>query len=271
MKVYQAGGMTKVPRFGVDEARKVTAFLRSMHWEVTSPWERDEEKFGDFWDLWPAPPLGCTLETCLRDDFKVICDQDAIVLMDTWADSPGVQKELRVANDIGLEVWRITKTGLDPSGYRMYQVEQDGITPTGPEAYTTGNAWDQVAGVEMGPIVVEDLQTGEVRITDPNTGGQKGSKHCRTDLLPQDALLELANHFGRGTAKYEARNWERGYPWHLSYAALLRHLLAWWDGQELDEEGFPHVTAAVWHAVVLLAFSLRGAGIDDRPSAQPPG
>src|SRR6201988_2624670 len=67
----------------------------------------------------------------------------------------------------------------------------------------------------------------EIRVVDATTGGEKGSKLARTDLLPADVLMLLAEHYGRGAAKYADRDWYRGYAGALSYAALLRHLVAW--------------------------------------------
>jgi hypothetical protein len=108
---------------------------------------------------------------------------------------------------------------------------------------------------------------GELRVIDPITGGEKGSKLARFDLIPQDVLWMLAEHYGRGAQKYEDRNWERGYKWSLSYAALMRHLSAFWQGEDTDAEtGSPHIIAAVWHAMALAAFQERAIGTDDRGS-----
>src|SRR4051812_43551802 len=74
----------------------------------------------------------------------------------------------------------------------------------------------------------------EIRHTDPTTGGQKGVKLARFSLVPWDAVWKVAEHFGVGARKYEDRNWERGYAWHLSYDALMRHLTAWWHGEDRD-------------------------------------
>ena len=106
----------------------------------------------------------------------------------------------------------------------------------------------------------------ETRIVDPDTGGQKGQKLARFDLLPVEALWEIAEHFGRGAEKYADRNWERGYKWSLSYAALMRHLTAWWGGEEFDEEtGSHHLAAVGFHAMVLLTFIHTHPEGDDRP------
>lgn len=51
----------------------------------------------------------------------------------------------------------------------------------------------------------------EVRITDPGTGGEKGQKLERFDLLPVAPLEAVARHYGIGANKYAERNWEQGY------------------------------------------------------------
>tara|TARA_R110000737_G_scaffold32008_2_gene50396 strand:- start:580 stop:924 length:345 start_codon:yes stop_codon:yes gene_type:complete len=106
----------------------------------------------------------------------------------------------------------------------------------------------------------------EVRITNPDTGGAKGRKLARHELLPPEALTAIAERFGLGAAKYEDRNWERGYDWSLSYGAMQRHLLAWWGGEDLDEEfGDSHLAAAGFHILVLLSFAENYPTGDDRP------
>lgn len=106
---------------------------------------------------------------------------------------------------------------------------------------------------------------GEVRVVDPETGGEKGSKLARFDLIPHEALEALAEHFGRGAEKYADRNWERGYDWALTFAALNRHLWAWWGGEDVDPEtGSNHMTAVAWHAFVAFTFQERGLGTDSR-------
>ena len=42
----------------------------------------------------------------------------------------------------------------------------------------------------------------EVRIVDPTTGGEKGQKDARFDLIPQEAIWMLAEAYGRGAEKY---------------------------------------------------------------------
>ena len=111
---------------------------------------------------------------------------------------------------------------------------------------------------------------GEVRTVNESTGGEKGVKLARTDLLPADALLHVSEHFGKGAAKYADRNWEKGYEWSKSYGALLRHLLLWWEGEDFDEDEvfgeFHHLDAVLFHALVLRRFADAKPELDDRPN-----
>lgn len=107
----------------------------------------------------------------------------------------------------------------------------------------------------------------EVRVTDEKTGGQKGAKLARLDLIPVYAQVEEAKVHGMGAAKYAPYNWRKGYDWSLSYGALQRHLLAFWNGEDLDpESGLPHLAHARWHTGALLEFLHYGLGNDDRLS-----
>lgn len=118
------------------------------------------------------------------------------------------------------------------------------------------------------------MSDGETRVVNATTGGEKGSKLARYDLIPAEPLELLAQHFGRGAEKYTVRNWERGYVWSLSFAALMRHAWAYWRGEDIDAEtGSPHMVAVAWHALALLEFGRTHQELDDRPKnvAQPKG
>lgn len=106
---------------------------------------------------------------------------------------------------------------------------------------------------------------GEVRVVDPVTGGMKGQKLTQMGALDPKALIEVGKVAGYGGIKYERYNFCKGYKWSLSYDALQRHLMAFWDGEDIDpESGLRHLAAAAWHCLALLTFSIRGKGTDDR-------
>lgn len=104
----------------------------------------------------------------------------------------------------------------------------------------------------------------EIRTTS-ETGGQKGMKPERFDLIPAGALAHLARQYGFGAEKYSDNNWRAGYEWSKAYAALQRHALAFWGGEDMDEEsGQPHMAAVAWHAFTLLTFMEEHPMFDDR-------
>lgn len=106
--------------------------------------------------------------------------------------------------------------------------------------------------------------TNEVRTTS-TTGGQKGVKDERFDLIPTDALTQLAAHYGAGARKYDDNQWRKGYEWSKSYAALMRHMTQWWAGEDIDEEtGSSHLACAAWHTFTLMTFSKEYPEFDDR-------
>ena len=138
----------------------------------------------------------------------------------------------------------------------------------------------------------------EVRTTS-STGGQKGVKLQRFDLIPVGPLKELAEHYGVGASKYANHQWRKGYEWSKSYAALMRHLTAFWAGfdydvcsndpegcQHVDDKGEPftalredacfnhtgshHMAAVAWHAFCLLEFKDEHPDHDDRHVPDPP-
>lgn len=102
------------------------------------------------------------------------------------------------------------------------------------------------------------------------TGGQKAGNHVRVGLIPTQELLEVAELYGRGAAKYSDGNWRKGYPWHLSFDALCRHLFAWWGGEEFDNgeggTGQEHLDCVIFHALALKWFRKHRPQFDDRPT-----
>jgi hypothetical protein len=120
-------------------------------------------------------------------------------------------------------------------------------------------------------VLADSEAANEVRVVDPETGGMKGSKLARFDMIPPDVLWELAEHYGKGEAKYPSDpetgepNWQKGYSWRLSVAALGRHIFQFLKGEDIDEEtGSSHLVAAIWHLFALRWFQLHKRGKDYR-------
>lgn len=88
----------------------------------------------------------------------------------------------------------------------------------------------------------------------------KEHKLARFDLIPWDSMWRVAEQYGRGADKYDARYWESGYEWSLAIAALHRHL-AKFCLRENDED---HLAAVVFYALALMRFEDSYPEGDDR-------
>lgn len=107
------------------------------------------------------------------------------------------------------------------------------------------------------------------------TGVRDNKTKPRVELLPPFAMLEIAKGFSAGERKYSACNWMLGGPdlTHMKIVgSLVRHLLHWIMGQEIDEDskqywpgGVSHLALVGCNAMMLLELTHLPTGTDDRP------
>jgi hypothetical protein len=84
-------------------------------------------------------------------------------------------------------------------------------------------------------------------------------------LLPPEVLEEMALVLQFGAGKYGARNFEQGMAWSRPFSALMRHMWAWWAGEDKDPEtGYSHLSHALCCVAFLIVYLRRKAGVDDR-------
>lgn len=84
-------------------------------------------------------------------------------------------------------------------------------------------------------------------------------------LLAPEYLEATARILDFGARKYAPRNWEKGMAWSRPFAALMRHMWAWWKGEEKDPEtGLSHLHHASCCLMFLVAYEERKVGEDDR-------
>ncbi len=106
----------------------------------------------------------------------------------------------------------------------------------------------------------------EIRIVDPDTGGEKGQKNVQLHAIPWESLEELGRVYAFGAGKYDDYNFRKGYDWSLTFDAMERHLWQFWAGESRDSEsGLHHLAHAAWHCFTLMLFDMKGKGKDDRP------
>ncbi len=87
----------------------------------------------------------------------------------------------------------------------------------------------------------------------------------RFDLLPFSSLGDIADVLSIGAQKYSPNNWCRGTEWSRYFAALCRHIFAWWQGEDRDAEtGKSHLAHAGCCLLFLMEYERNTWGTDDR-------
>ena len=115
----------------------------------------------------------------------------------------------------------------------------------------------------------EEFDTGAKRDTQTGKG--------RFDLIPYEALHEIARCYEAGAEKYDPRNWEKGIPVSRFMSSALRHMMKAASGYT-DE---PHLAQAAFNIMGAITTIKRvemgqlPAELDDRPTHRrgysPPG
>ena len=87
----------------------------------------------------------------------------------------------------------------------------------------------------------------------------------RFDLIPWQAVGDIADVLGYGARKYSSNNWCRVTEWRRYFAAHCIHLFAWWRGEDNDSEtGYYHLAHAGCCLLFLMEYQRYGWGTDDR-------
>jgi hypothetical protein len=85
--------------------------------------------------------------------------------------------------------------------------------------------------------------------------GKKFDKEkLRWDLIDYKQIEKLAKVLTMGAAKYSPDNWKKVEPFNDRYfAALMRHLVAWRNGETVDpESGQSHLDHAMCNIMFLM-------------------
>lgn len=264
--------MTGLPNFNFPAFENAASLLRSSGWSVYSPRENDAEK-----GIEPDPEglviqdESITFKDLMKTDLWQVCDSDAVFVLPGWEYSRGALLEVHVAHRIGVPVFSLL-SGREieaPKEDHDFSIRHvlDRVKPDGEPV-----SHDEPVFEHDSPYIYFDHTKSSVldcgpktRFRDEETGGEKEESQARFDLIPPDALTALARIYGMGASKYAANNYLKGYPWHLSIAALERHVQKFKAGEDYDEEsGLPHLAHAAWQCFTLLVFLNRGLGTDDR-------
>lgn len=104
--------------------------------------------------------------------------------------------------------------------------------------------------------------------TDEGIKGDAGK--VRTELIPYDALWEVAKVLTSGAVEYGDRNWEKGIKYSRIFGAMTRHAFQWFFQRNRDSKsGHSHMAHAVTNGLFLLAYEVRQMKqFDNRPETE---
>jgi hypothetical protein len=94
-----------------------------------------------------------------------------------------------------------------------------------------------------------------------------GIRKAPLSTVPAGVIAEVGVAMLEGAMKYGRHNYRcAGVRASVYYDGTLRHLMAWWEGEDIDpDSGLSHVTKAITSLVVLRDAMLQGMATDDRP------
>lgn len=100
-----------------------------------------------------------------------------------------------------------------------------------------------------------------------------GVRKAPFSTVPMGVVAEIGLGMLEGARKYGRHNYRvAGIRNSVYYDAAMRHLTAWWEGEDADpDSGLSHITKALCTLVVLRDAMMNGKATDDRPPPLPEG
>ena len=113
----------------------------------------------------------------------------------------------------------------------------------------------------------EAPEQGSTGYPDDNPKTAIGLTKPSVSAIPPIALYHLGAAMSDGKQKYGLMNWrEHRVTGSVYYDAMMRHMNAWWDGQETAEDsGHHHLAHAMACMAIILDAQSTGQLNDDRP------
>ena len=94
-----------------------------------------------------------------------------------------------------------------------------------------------------------------------------GVRKAPMSTVPANVLAEIGVAMLEGSVKYGRHNYRAaGVRASVYYDAVMRHLMAWWEGEDIDtDSNMNHITKALSCLVVLRDAQMQQMYTDDRP------
>lgn len=84
-------------------------------------------------------------------------------------------------------------------------------------------------------------------------------------MVDFDALEPMVRVLDYGARKYSPHNWKKGLPYTQVVDSLMRHIIAFVGGEDIDQEsGLPHVGHISCNAMFLSHMAMFRPDMDDR-------
>lgn len=105
------------------------------------------------------------------------------------------------------------------------------------------------------------------KFKDGNPKDSVGTKKVPFSTIPCRVLAEIGLALLEGARKYARHNYRiAGVRASVYYDASLRHLMSWWEGENIDPDSdLSHITKAIAGLIVLRDSMLENNWNDDRP------
>lgn len=135
----------------------------------------------------------------------------------------------------------------------------------------------EVAAAQTADLAAERsaarLAAGDVGHGKPtNPKDAIGVRKAPLSTVPMGVVAEVGVAMLEGAAKYGRHNYRGvGVRASVYFDATMRHLVAWWEGEDKDpDSGLSHITKALVSLAVLRDAQMQGKCEDDRPPASAP-
>ena len=111
-----------------------------------------------------------------------------------------------------------------------------------------------------------------MEVKDTNPKDAIGISKAPMSTVSAAVLMEVGVAMLEGASKYGRHNYRAaGVRASVYYDALMRHAMAWWEGEDLDpDSGMSHITKAIATLVVLRDAMIQDKFTDDRPPRSAP-
>lgn len=111
-----------------------------------------------------------------------------------------------------------------------------------------------------------------MEVKDTNPKDAIGISKAPMSTVSAAVLMEVGVAMLEGASKYGRHNYRAaGVRASVYYDALMRHAMAWWEGEDNDpDSGMSHITKAIATLVVLRDAMIQDKFTDDRPPRSAP-